>query len=386
MLRSGMAALFCVMALAALAACKQAPRNIPSPTPPAQGAMLPAPQPSGPVLAEVPMDAVRIGLLLPKTGQQSGLGEALANAANIAYFDIGADVSLIQEDTQSTPEGAAKGAQSLIAQGVQIILGPVFGADAQRIAPMTRAAGVPIITFSTDRSVAGPGVYVMGILPSLQVERIVNYASRQGLRQIGALVPSNAYGQAVVDALNVSAPRAGVQVATTTTYDPGADDKAFYASELAAAGYPAVLLPEGGESLKAMAPALYGSTQLLGTTLWDDPALASLPYLEGAWFAAPPAERRASFEQKYASLHGKTPPRLATIVYDAVALAAALSKANLGFGPQALTQPGGFSGLDGIFRFRPDGTVERGLAVLEFANGRIVTRDPAASSFDEIVF
>jgi ABC-type branched-subunit amino acid transport system substrate-binding protein len=388
-LRSGMAALFLVMVVLALAACaRPSQRSIPSPTPPAQGAMLPAPAPPvGPQVAMEPTGAVKVGLLLPMTGQQAELGQSLYKAAELALFDIAEEnFVLVTRDTQSTPEGAAAAAREALNEGVQLILGPVFGADAQRVAPATRAAGVSIITFSTDRNVAGPGVYVMGILPSLQVQRIVNYAARQDLRRIGALVPANAYGQAVVDALQEAAPRAGVEVGTTTTYDPGADDKAFYASQLAAAGYQAVLIPEGGESLKAMAPALFGSTQLLGTTLWDDPALASLPYLQGAWFAAPPADRRASFEQKYASLHGKTPPRLATIVYDAVALAAALSKANIGFGPNALAQPGGFSGLDGIFRFRPDGTVERGLAVMEFANGRIVVRDPAAASFDEIIF
>lgn len=391
MLRSGMAVLVCLLALMTLAACKQAPRSIPSATPPAQGAVLPMPQqqpqPVGPQVATEPVGAVKVGLLLPLTGAQAELGNALQNAANMAYFDIGAEnFVLIPRDTQGTPEGALIAAQQVLAEGAQLILGPFFGTEAQRIAPTTRAAGVSIITFSTDRTVAGPGVYVMGILPALQVERIVNYAGRQGLRRMAALVPSNAYGQAILDALRQAAPRAGVTIATTTTYDPGADDKGFYASQLASAGYDAVLVPEGGASLKAMAPALSGSTQLLGTALWEDPSLASLPYLQGAWFAAPPPESRARFEARYTAQYGKAPPRHATLVYDAVALAAALSKSGLGLGPQALTQAGGFSGLDGVFRFRPDGLVERGLAVLEFSNGRIVTRDPAARSFDQAVF
>jgi ABC-type branched-subunit amino acid transport system substrate-binding protein len=332
-------------------------------------------------------DVVKVGLLLPMSGAHAELGQSLYKAAELALFDIADEkFALVLRDTASTPEGAAQAAQEVIGEGVQLVLGPVFAADAQQVAPITGAAGVPVISFSTDSAVARPGVYVMGILPQLQVQRIVGYAGRQGIRTIGALVPANAYGQAVTTALQDAAPRAGVRVASVSTYDPAAPDKASEAAQLAGAGYDAVLIPEGGDAVRALAPPLSGTVQLLGSTLWEDPTLAGVPALQGGWFAAPAPERRLAFEQKYRSVHGSTPPRLATIVYDAVALGAALAKNHMPFTDQSLTQGSGFAGLDGIFRFRPDGQVERGLAVLEIRNGQIVTRDPAANSFDEVIF
>jgi branched-chain amino acid transport system substrate-binding protein len=156
------------------------------------------------------------------------------------------------------------------------------------------------------------------------------------------------------------------------------------------AGFDAVLLPEGGQQLQSLAPLLpqYGidpaHVHYLGTGLWDnDPALAAEPELEGAWYAAPDPAGRADFEKRFAALYGHAPPRLATLAYDATALAAALSRGPEGadFSTEALTNPNGFLGLDGIFRLRPDGRVERGLAVIEIHRTGNTVVSPEPQSF-----
>jgi ABC-type branched-subunit amino acid transport system substrate-binding protein len=375
------------IALVALAACGGARgRSIGAAPPAAQApvAALPAPTVPQPQMG----GAVKVGLLLPLTGTQAELGQSLRKTADMAFFDIAPDdFELVPGDTRSTPEGAEQATREVIAKGAQLILGPLLATDAQRAAPIARASGVPLISFSTDASLAGNGVYVMGILPQIQVQRIVSYASRQGVRKMGALVPANAYGRAIATALQTAAPRASVTVGSISTYDPGAEDKSINATEMAAGGFDAGLVPEGGDSLRALAPSLVGNTQLLGSTLWDDPSLAGVASLEGAWFAAPPREKRNAFEQRYQSTYGTAPPRLGTTpVYDAVALAATLAKSHLPLTNETLTQPSGFSGLDGIFRFRPDGTVERGLAVMQFRSGQAVVLEPAATTFDQLVF
>jgi hypothetical protein len=51
------------------------------------------------------------------------------------------------------------------------------------------------------------------------------------------------------------------------------------------------------------------------------------------------------------------------------------------FAPQAIVDPSGFAGVNGVFRFLPNGLNERGLAVLEVRADRFAVIDPAPTSF-----
>jgi ABC-type branched-subunit amino acid transport system substrate-binding protein len=335
-------------------------------------------------------------LLLPLSGHNAGLGQALLQAAQMAVFDLADDrFTLVVRDTE-TPGGTAAAAQQLVQQGARIVLGPIFAGQVAQAAPTVRAASVPMVAFSTDVTVAGNGIYVMGVLPGLQVARVVGYASAQGLTRVAALAPASAFGQTVVAALHSAAPRFGAAVAQVDYYDPAATDMSAPVQRLNPGGTPqfdALMLPEGAPRLTAIAPLLpyydidTTKVRLLGTALWDDRALAREPALVGGWFAAPQPEQWHSFASRYRGLYGTEPPRIASLAYDATALAAVLGRAGgAGFGAEAITSASGFSGVDGVFRFRPDGQVERGLAVFELQAGGPVVIDPAPQSFEPAVF
>jgi hypothetical protein len=121
---------------------------------------------------------------------------------------------------------------------------------------------------------------------------------------------------------------------------------------------------------------------VLGTGAWDDPSVGTEPALVGGWFAAPSPAYRESFQSQYREAFGQQPPRLATLAYDATALAAVLaaSPSYLPFDRSAIEDPKGFLGRDGIFRFGPDGVVQRGLAVLEVDRGgsRVISEPPSS--------
>jgi len=368
--------------------------------PPSTGAAAPAT--TAPTMTPVPPPAepteqrVEVGLLLPLSGANAELGQALLQAAQMAVFDLGDDrFTLVVRDTEA-PGGPAGAAQQLLLEGVEIVLGPIFAAQVSQAAPPLRTSRVPMIAFSTDVTVAGNGVYVMGVLPRLQVERVVGYAASQGLRRVAALAPASAYGQTVVAALQSAAPRFGAAVAQVEYYDPAQTDHSAPVQRLNSGGTPqfdALMLPEGAPHLTNIAPLLsyFGidtrTVRLLGTALWDDPGLAREPALIGGWFAAPQPEQWESFAARYRALYGTTPPRIASLAYDAAALAAVLGRAGGGgFTPEAITAAEGFAGVDGIFRFRPDGQVERGLAVFEMQATGPVVIDPAPQSFAPAVF
>ena len=152
-----------------------------------------------------------------------------------------------------------------------------------------------------------------------------------------------------------------------------------------------MLLPDEGTRLKSIASLITyygldpGPVRLLGTMLWDDPRLSDEPSLQGGWYPAPPSAAHAEFEARYVKAFGPLPGHVgifASTAYDATALAAQLARQGQGdYPPQALTNPNGFAGIDGIFRLLPDGTSERGLAVYEIAQGGNKQVNPAPTSF-----
>ncbi|MGH7125253.1 MAG: penicillin-binding protein activator [Stellaceae bacterium] len=393
---------------------------------PAPEAAPPAPPP-GPA-GKVPLapgEKAMVGLLVPLSGPTASLGQGMLDAAQMALFDVqGNRISLLPRDTHGTADGAGAAARDALDHGARLLIGPLTAPEVQAVKPVAAERGVAVLGFSTEVGVAGGGTYVMGLLPSEEVRRVVGFAHQKGAQRIAVLAPGSAYGQLVADALKTVAQTEQVSVVDPVFFDPNAVDLApsirqlaHYDSHRAAIdqqkkqlanardpasqealrrlneglaqndlGFDALLLPEGGQQFKLLGPLLpqYGidptKVHYLGTGLWDDPALMTEPELEGAWYAAPDPNGRADFEKRFASLYGHPPPRLATLAYDATALAAALSRGPEGadFSTDALTNPNGFLGLDGIFRFRSDGRVERALAVIEIhkAGSTIVSPEP----------
>jgi hypothetical protein len=378
----------------------------------------------------------RAALLLPLTGRHAAIGQALLNAAQLALFDVADDhFALIVRDTQGTPEGASLAIQSALEERVNVVIGPLFAASAFAVAADTRSVGLNMLSFSNDRAVAGDGVFIAGMPPSEQVERIVDYSTRQGLLRFAILAPETTYGFTVTQTLRQALYQRGAELVRTVSYNPASGDitpeirvLAQYderhqalveerekleamedeASQLAldrlenldTLGKPdfdAVLLPIGGRSLLSIAASLAffdvdpAEVKFLGTALWNDPSLGKEPTLQGGWFAAPSPELWESFQQRYRNTYDTTPPRIATLAYDMTALAAILARATSGpgqapdFSVARLTDPSGFSGIDGLFRFSEAGTVERGLAILEVDGTALKEIEPAPLSFEGLV-
>lgn len=398
-----------LLTMVALGACQQQPppppttTEAPAPTvepAPAPTVTVPAPTTAAPVLTAD--TRVRVGLLLPLSGQHAALGQSMRRAAEMALFDAGNDqFALVIEDTEG-PGGAVAAAQAVIADGARLILGPLFAQQVMQVAPIARAAAVPVISFSTDHSVAGDNVYVMGILPELQIERVVSFAVSRGYPRIAALLPNSTYGRTIAAALNEALLAAAGSVGAVEFYDTATTDMAPYVQRLAGAraGYDALLISEGGDRLRLIAPLLpfydihAAEVKMLGSTLWDDPRLGAELGLAAGWFAAPPADSWKRFEQRYGQLYGTPPARLASLAYDGTALAAVLAReagpevtqAGIVYDQTMLTRSDGFAGIDGIFRFVPDGTIERGLAVMELQYNQIVTIDPAPQTFQDAIY
>jgi ABC-type branched-subunit amino acid transport system substrate-binding protein len=337
---------------------------------------------------------VRIAVLLPFSSpdkSKRAVSQALLDSAQMAMFDMGAkSMVLLPQDTGSTPQSAAAAANAAIDKGAELILGPLLADDVRAVAPVARARNVPVIAFSTDRTVAGDGVFLLSFLPEQEVSRVVSYAAAQGRTKFVALIPSSAYGQRVEEAFRNSVMQTGREVVSVQTYDPNPSGLEPAVKAVSKLNFDAIFLPEGGVMLRSLGPILTVNgvdsrkVKYLGTGLWDDPATSREVSLAGGWYALPPQEQRANFSGKYQQLYGSKPPKIASLAYDAIALSATLASGRPGqrFTKSTIADANGFAGIDGIFRFRSDGMTERGLAVYEVTQaGQPNVVSPAANTF-----
>lgn len=376
-----------------------------------------------------PGEKPKVALLLPMSGKFEKLGTALRQSAELALFEIAdKNFELTPIDTGGTPEGARRAAAQAKESGAHLVLGPLFSGSVKAVKEELAGTDINIIAFSTDETVAGDNVFLMGFLVKPQVSRILEYASQQGMKRIAIAAPEGPYGDAVIAAFNEAAQSKGVTVSATLLYPTETEKmstafRGFTGYNVRAAPllrilnrtrgktdiesrrarararrdikvppptWDAVLIADGGPRLLLAASLLAyydvspDKVQYLGTGQWDDLAVTKEQSLKGGWFSAPPPSARAKFEAKYKSQFKSDPPRIATLAYDAVALAAVMARAEGGanFGREAILSPNGFSGIDGIFRFLETGVSQRGLAVLEISEGEFRMIGEPPKSFE----
>ncbi len=355
------------------------------------GAPVPQAGEPPPASAQAIDGQVRVGLVLPLTAQGNAgvAAQSMKNAAEMALAEFKSpNVQLIVKDDGGTPQGAQAAAQQAINEGAEIIVGPLFAQSVSAVGQVARGRNIPVIAFSTDASVAARGVYLLSFLPETDVRRIVDFAVSRGKRSFAALLPDNAYGTVVEAAFQQEVSRRGGRVVVLEKYPADANRMAEAVRRVSQAAnqVDSIFIPDGADAVPQVVQALTTSgvnlkrVQLLGTGLWDDPRIFSTPALDGGWYAAPESTGFRNFSGRYRARYGQDPVRTATLAYDAVALVAALVKTQgpQRFSEQVLTNASGFAGIDGVFRFRPEGPNERGLAVLRVApaGGQVVSPAP----------
>lgn len=388
-------------------------------------------------------EPVRVGLLLPFSAQSEdvrAVAASLFDAAQLAAFDAG-DVNflIIPKDTRGEPGAAAAAARSALAEGAEILLGPLFAESVAAVAEVARAADKSVIAFSSDLAAAGNGVYLLSHPPELEIARVTDYAVLNGYDRFGLLAPETEYGERVSQSFSEEVFARGGVVVHTERYiqDPQAmleparrfakysqeviplEQRPEYQESLArraaiaageapppqetespddsgyVRGYNAVMIAEQGTLLRALAPLLpyydvdIQNIKLLGVSMWNNPQLTREPALRGGWFAAPDPAMAEPFKRRYRDVFGAAPSRLASLSYDATLLAAKLARdgnRRNRFDAEGITDPAGFLGADGLFRLRPDGRIERGLAVMELTPSGIEIIDPAPRTFEDQAF
>ena len=353
------------------------------------------------------VQTIKVALLLPLSGDSASVGNAMMDAATMAISDsylavpsdqIHTQVVLVPKDTGNVPADSGKAVDEAIAQGASFVIGPLFSQSVSIAAPITRAHNIDMLTFSNNRAVAGNGVYLFGFLPEEQVNRIAEYAYLHNFQRVALLAPNDSYGEKVKKTLVESYALKGGAVVPAELYAPSPGNIDAAVARLATAynnmaedhRFQAIFIADGGNQIKNIISALQRShldlkkIKLLGTGLWDDPEIAEIPELEGAWFPSSAPEPYKIFEKRFVATYGYKPLRLASLAYDAVTLTAAITmhSTNPTITTEQLTNPAGFiSPANGLFRLNADGTSQRKLAIMEISGGEFKVLDPALMNF-----
>ena len=342
--------------------------------------------------------AVPVALLVPRSAPNEGpaLSQSLENAARLAIGDLqGAEIDLRVYDTAGQPQQAAAAAVQAVQDGAKIIIGPVFAQSAAAAGSAVAGRGINVLSFSNNTAIAGGNVFVLGNTFDTTADRLVRYAVSRGRGDIliaHAEDPSELAGR---DAIQRAIQTNGAALAGVTGFElsqqgvinavprisaqarsSGADAIFLTSGTSGAIPFLAELLPENGVD-----PA---TVQFIGLQRLDIPESArTLSGLQGAWFALPDPGLAAQFGARYQAAYGAPPHPIAGLAYDAVAAIGALvsqGQSNALTG-QALTQPSGFAGVNGVFRLLPNGSNQRALAVGQIQNNQVIVIDPAPRSF-----
>ena len=367
-----------------LAGCQVVPKGVES-----GPSTTPTPEPSATALPSGDETRHRIALLVPMSGTNAAVGQSIANATTMALLDTNADNLRIT--TYDTASGAKSAAARAVADGNKLILGPLLGNNVGAVLSEARSADVPLVSFSNDTKAAGADAFVMGHIPEQSIDRTVRYARANGARNFAAIVPDGDYGRRAETAFASSVANAGGTLVASERYARGNTSIISAAERLMEkGGYDTVLIPDGARLGATGAAKLKGGTiqpRLLGTELWSgENSVANSVALRGALFSAVSDGRYKRFSDSYNTRFGSQPYRISTLGYDAVLLVLRIAqnwKVGSDFPTGKLRDSGGFLGLDGPFRFRRDGVVERSMEVREVRAGEVVIVDAAPARFDD---
>ncbi len=350
----------------------------------------PTPNPNGEVFGTGP---VRVSLLLPKTapGNGAAVAQELRNGALLALQDFGQDtIQIVIKDTSGQAAGAQAAANEAVLEGSSAILGPVFSASVSAASAITLPAGRTMIAFSTDTTVARRGVYLLSFTPQDDTRRVINFALSQGKRSFLAFLPTSSEGTIREGVLRQSLGASGANL-QVVKYERSNESIEQAVAKAAAQldSVDTIYIPEGGQIPNAImqnfrrAGANTVGKVVLGSGLWETVKLDD-PMLENAIYPGRDISSFESFSQRYQTAYNVKPNVWAGLGYDAVTLIIELVRQTgnfTGFNQAMLENPRGFTGINGIFRLRGDGTAERGLAIYRVLEGRPDVLSPAPKTF-----
>ena len=323
--------------------------------------------PRGPDLPP-PGTVGRAALLAPLSGPRSALGQIMLEAASLGGNPTGPTAEVEVRDAGETEESAVAAAQAAVAAGARMLLGPLFSGQSRAVAQAV-GGGVPVVALTNDDAIAGGNLFVFGITPRQSARAVLGFASGRGVRRIAVVVPPGEFGARHMAAAQGVAPAFGIALSSPVVTESASGLADAVAAASGGTAPDGVYLPIVGGAFEAQAEALAAAgLQILGSDQWSAIEPFRVPALRGAWFAAPDPIRFEAFALALEERVEAEAGVVAGLAFDAVEMARLLGRLGLQ-DREGLLREAGFDGVLGPYRFLETGQCERGLAVLNVAEG-----------------
>ncbi|WP_193140539.1 MULTISPECIES: penicillin-binding protein activator [unclassified Meridianimarinicoccus] len=339
----------------------------------------------------------QVALLVPSgsaDGNVAFLAQSLVNAAKLAVADLeGTEIDLRVYDTAGNANQAANMARNAVAEGADVIVGPLFAEAAAAVGVAVAGTNTAVLSFSNNGDIAGGNVFVLGATFDNTARRMMGYAKKQGIDSVMVVNGQTTAEQIGRDAIVRAAQDYGIRIAGSESFAMSQEGVVAAAPRIVAqtqaSGASALFLTSNTDTALPIITQLLPeqgltpeSIQYIGLTRWDVPASAlALPGVQGGWFALPDTQALNQFSSRYSTAFGAAPHSIAGLGYDGIAAVGALAGSNNGLSPSSFTQSRGFAGASGVFRFLQNGSNQRALSVATIQNKAVRILDPAPKSF-----
>jgi len=315
-------------------------------------------------------DIVKIGLLLPFSGEQKELGRAIYNSLEMALFETQSkNIKLIFRDSGDTDKKAISAAKELEKEGVSILIGPIFSSQASVIRKEINKK-IPIFSFTNDESIKKPGLWVLGFSPEQQIKAIFKEIQNNSIKNIAIIVPNSFYGEISLQESRKQSIKNNIKIHHIYLYDILSNNfsdlgKLLYKEKNTE--YNGLLIIASGKQLKEIAArAQYRGInpkkiKYFGISGWNNPEVLDEPALLGGHFIAPQQSSFEAFVSRYFKIYNSTPIEISGLGYDILALCSIALKqtTNMPDFINFLTKPSGFNGIFGFFRVDKNGSILR---------------------------
>ena len=362
-------------------------------------------------------DIIKVGVMLPLSGEHSEIGNLILNAIEMAVFQTEENkLELHIKDTEAKSDKAKKVLSELIDEGVKVIIGPLFSKSLAAIQSEVAGNNINIFALTNNINLRSKGIWIFGVDPQAQTEKVLTYALEKGSKNITALLPQNAYGLLLFDTITSFTQANLMKIEKIEFYNfsvenqrkaaqkisEGFEDYKLYLDKIKEKDYEvengnevlfmekpfdSVFIAAAGQNLTVLSSQLqYNNVdpkivQYLGISSWEDSSILSEPALEGGVFVTTSEMYQKKIKIIYKNSFNKEMPKIAMIAYDIVALLGSLNNLGSNVNTYDLVNEEGYIGLRGLFRLKKNGVVERAFQLKKIKNKKFTILKRANSQF-----